>query len=78
MVTAEISIQRQRKAALSRRLSGVGLKEARERRDRFLQVASRWHRPAEKRKALKSARVNRAANSFEVVTREWLGKYSAI
>jgi hypothetical protein len=28
------------------------------------------------RKAINSARADRAANSFEVVTREWLAKYS--
>jgi hypothetical protein len=33
--------------------------------------------PSENRKAMKSARADRAANSFEVVAREWFAKYSA-
>jgi integrase len=34
--------------------------------------------PSENRKAQKLARADSAANSFEVVAREWLSKYSAI
>src|SRR6266851_6817247 len=56
----------------------VGLKDARERRDRSRKLIADGIDPAENRKALKSARVSKAANSFEVVAREWLGKYSAI
>jgi integrase len=33
---------------------------------------------SENRKAQKAARIDSAANSFEVVAREWLAKYSAI
>ncbi len=33
--------------------------------------------PSENRKAQKSARADRVANSFEVVAREWFAKYSA-
>ncbi len=33
--------------------------------------------PSEHRKAMKLARADRAANSFEVVAREWFAKYSA-
>ena len=33
--------------------------------------------PSENRKAMKSARADRAANSFEVVAREWFAKFSA-
>jgi hypothetical protein len=32
--------------------------------------------PSENRKAHRSARADRAANSFEVVAREWFAKYS--
>src|SRR6202035_2084405 len=32
--------------------------------------------PSENRKAMKSARADRATNSFEVVAREWFAKYS--
>jgi len=56
----------------------VGLKDARERRDRSRKLIADGIDPAENRKALKSARISKAANSFEVVAREWLGKYSAI
>jgi len=56
----------------------VGLKDARERRDRSRKLIADGIDPAENRKALKSARISKAANSFEVVGREWLGKYSAI
>ncbi len=33
--------------------------------------------PGENRKAVKAAKMDQAANSFEVVTREWYTKYSA-
>jgi hypothetical protein len=56
----------------------VGLKDARERRDRSRKLIADGIDPAENRKALKSARISKGANSFEVVAREWLGKYSAI
>jgi hypothetical protein len=52
----------------------VGLKDARERRDRSRKLIADGIDPAENRKALKSARISKAANSFEVVAREWLDK----
>lgn len=56
----------------------VSLKEARERRDTARKLLADGIDPSENRKAQKSARADRAANSFEVVTREWFGKYSSI
>ncbi|HSS45844.1 MAG TPA: Arm DNA-binding domain-containing protein, partial [Burkholderiales bacterium] len=54
----------------------VGLKEARERRDEARKQVAAGIDPAENRKAMKTARADRAANSFEVVAREWFAKYS--
>ena len=55
----------------------VGLKDARERRDAARKLLAGGIDPGENRKAMKTARTDRAANSFEVVAREWFGKYSA-
>jgi integrase len=55
----------------------VTLKEARDRRDAARKLLSNGVDPSENRKALRSAQSERASNSFEVVTREWFGKYSA-
>ncbi len=54
----------------------VGLKDARERRDEARKLLADGIDPGENRKAQKSAKVERAANSFEVVAREWYAKYS--
>jgi integrase len=54
----------------------VGLKEARDKRDEARKLLASGIDPGVHRKALKSARADRAANSFEVVTREWLTKYA--
>lgn len=51
--------------------------DARKRRDAARKLVARRHRPSENRKAQKSARAERAANSFGVVAREWYAKYSA-
>jgi len=56
----------------------VSLKDARERRDAARKLVADGIDPSENRKAQKSARADRAANSFEVVAREWFAKYSAI
>jgi integrase len=56
----------------------VKLKDARDRRDAARSLLANGSDPSENRKAQKSARIDRAANSFEVVAREWLAKYSAI
>src|ERR1700730_10061168 len=55
----------------------VSLKDARDRRDASRKLLADGIDPSENRKALKSARADKAANSFEVVAREWLAKYSA-
>lgn len=55
----------------------VSLKDARERRDTARKLLADGTDPSENRKAQKSARAGRAANSFEVVAREWYAKYSA-
>lgn len=49
----------------------VSLKKAREKRDAARQLVSDGVDPSSHRKAQKAARVARAANSFEVVAREW-------
>lgn len=49
----------------------IGLKGARERRDAARRLLADGTDPGENRKATKSAKVERAANSFEVVAREW-------
>ncbi len=52
----------------------VGLKEARERREDSRKILGNGIDPGEDRKAVKSASVIQAADSFEVITREWIGK----
>jgi len=54
----------------------VGLKEARERRDAARKLLASGVDPGEHRKAQKLARTEQAANSFEVVAREWVAKYA--
>ena len=54
----------------------VSLKQARERRDDARKLVADGVDPSENRKATKAARADRAGNSFEVVAREWLSKYS--
>jgi integrase len=54
----------------------VNLKDARERRDAARKLLTNGLDPSENRKAQKSARTDRAANSFEVVGREWFAKHS--
>lgn len=54
----------------------VGLKDARERRDNARKLIAEGINPSESRKAQKSAKAERAVNSFEVVAREWYAKYS--
>lgn len=49
----------------------VGLKEARDRRDKARQDIAQGIDPSNKRKAEKTSRATLAANSFEVVAREW-------
>jgi len=54
----------------------VGLKEARKRRDDARSLLAGGVDPGEHRKAQKLARDGQAANSFEVVAREWFAKYA--
>jgi integrase len=54
----------------------VSLKDARDRRDAARKLLAGGIDPSENRKAQKFAQAERAANSFEVVAREWFGKYS--
>lgn len=54
----------------------VSLKDARERREAARKLLASGVDPSENRKAQKSARTERAANSFEVIAREWHAKQS--
>lgn len=54
----------------------VGLKEAREKRDAARKLLAQGIDPGEHRKALKRAKLERAANSFETVAREWFSKHA--
>jgi len=54
----------------------VGLAKARERRDEARKLLADGIDPSQQRKATKAAGTERAANSFEVVAREWYGKMS--
>jgi len=55
----------------------VSLKDARDRRDTARKLLANEIDPGENRKAKKAANAERAENSFEVVAREWFGKYSS-
>lgn len=54
----------------------VGLKDARIRRDDARKLLADGIDPGEHRKATKASKSDRAADSFEVVAREWCAKYS--
>ncbi|CAN7159849.1 integrase arm-type DNA-binding domain-containing protein [Paraburkholderia hospita] len=54
----------------------VGLKDARERRDEARKLLAQGVDPGEHKKAKKAATLERAANSFEVVAREWFARQS--
>ncbi|MFL9908472.1 tyrosine-type recombinase/integrase [Paraburkholderia sp. RL17-337-BIB-A] len=54
----------------------VSLKEARARRDDARKLLSNGVDPGIERKVQKAATLDRAANSFEVVAREWFAKHS--
>lgn len=55
--------------------SEVGLKDARKFRDEARELLAKGVDPGENRKALQAAKVERAANSFEVIAREWFAKF---
>lgn len=50
----------------------IGLKDARTKRDEARKLLAKDVDPGEHRKATKAAKVERSANSFEVICREWL------
>lgn len=54
----------------------VTLKDARDRRDEARKLLANGIDPGENKKAAKAAITERAANSFEVVAREWFAKHS--
>jgi integrase len=54
----------------------VSLKDAREKRDEAKKLLSNGVDPSENRKAIKAARTERAANTFEVIAREYFSKPS--
>jgi integrase len=54
----------------------VGLKDARQRRDDARKLLADGIDPGENRKAMKAVKQDRAANSFEVITREWYAKHA--
>jgi hypothetical protein len=58
------------------RWTGDWIEGARDKRDKARQLLADGVDPGENRKATKAARAERAANSFEVVAREWFAKYS--
>ena len=55
----------------------ISLQQARERREDARKMLAVGVDPSEHRKAQKEAKKSSAANSFEVVAREWFDKYSA-
>lgn len=55
----------------------ISLKEARDRRDDARKLLANGADPSETKKAQKSAKEERAANSFETVAREWFAKHCA-
>lgn len=55
----------------------VSLKDARDRREASRKLLANGIDPSENRKAMKSARADLAANSFEMLAREWFAKFSA-
>jgi integrase len=54
----------------------VRLKNARDRRDEARKLLANGIDPSENRKTQKAVHADRAANSFEVVAREWFAKYA--
>jgi integrase len=55
----------------------VSLADAREKRDQARKLIAAGTDPSETRKATKAAKLERAANSFEVVARMWLNGYAS-
>jgi integrase len=63
-------------AGRKHKASGKWIDGARDKRDKARQMLADGIDPGENRKANKAARADSAANSFEVVTREWFTKFS--
>src|SRR5262245_80911 len=59
-----------------RKGNGEWIAGARDKRDEARRLLAQGVDPGEHRKVAKSARVERAANSFEAVAREWFAKYA--
>ncbi len=57
-------------------VTGKWIDGARDKRDRARKLIAEGIDPSQHRKAQKAARAGRAANSFEVVAREWFAKFS--
>ena len=57
--------------------SGDWIDGARDKRDQARKLLANGVDPGEHRKALKNAKANRAANSFEFVAREWFAKFAS-
>jgi integrase len=55
----------------------TSLKDARDRRDASRKLLADGVDPSDNRKAMRSTSLDRAANSFEVVAREWFTKFSS-
>jgi integrase len=73
--------QKYRHAGKEKRISlgvypEVSLKGARARRDDTRRVLAAGIDPSEHRKAVRNSQIERAGNSFEVVAREWIEKFS--
>ncbi|VAX09412.1 Integrase [hydrothermal vent metagenome] len=75
MVAAEVPLQRKREAPITGTYPDVSLKGARERRDEARKLVANKIDPSAHRKAQKTATIERAENSFEMVTREWFTKH---
>ncbi|HOY68292.1 MAG TPA: integrase arm-type DNA-binding domain-containing protein [Candidatus Ozemobacteraceae bacterium] len=55
----------------------ISLKEARHRQGKAKELLDAGIDPSDERKAVKASAAERAANSFEVIAREWFAKYGA-
>lgn len=55
----------------------IGLKDARERCNQIRKLLAEGIDPSEHRKVMKTVAAGRAANSFEIIAREWFAKYSS-
>jgi hypothetical protein len=77
MVAVEVSARWQEKRLSLGVYPDVSLKAARERRDDARKLIADGIDPSDNRKATRAALIDRASNSFEAVTREWLAKFSS-